>query len=174
MRANSKKNQDGMARKSADTDTSAGLSALQKLRIVIRASQRHSAWIEKQCGVSGAQLWIMQELQDEPGLRVGEIAARLAVHQTTVSNLLDSLQKRGYVIKQRDPGDMRAVKLALSEQGDDLLLLAPKPARGLLPEALRQMDAQGLKQLDEGLQSLLDSIDQIDEGYGLQPLPFNM
>lgn len=32
------------------------LDTLKKLRIVIRAAQRHSTSIEKQCGVSDAQL----------------------------------------------------------------------------------------------------------------------
>jgi DNA-binding MarR family transcriptional regulator len=150
------------------------LDTLKKLRIVIRAAQRHSAWIEKQCGVSGAQLWIMQELQDTPGLRVGEIANRLAIHQTTVSNLLESLEKRQYVVKKRDPKDQRAVQLELSAEGNALLLHAPKPARGLLPEALRHLGERELAMLNEGLQGLLDSIGQMDEAYGMQPLPFSM
>ncbi|MDB5762018.1 MAG: MarR family transcriptional regulator [Herminiimonas sp.] len=150
------------------------LDILKKLRIVIRAAQRHSLWIEKQCGVSGAQLWIMQELHETPGLRVGEIATKLAIHQTTTSNLLDALQKRGYVVKERDQKDQRVVKLALSEEGADVLMRAPKPARGLLPEALRQVDKKRLADLDKGLQGLLDSIDVLDEGFGLQPLPFTM
>ena len=150
------------------------LETLKKLRIVIRAAQRHSAWIEKQCGVSGAQLWIMQELQETPGLRVGEIANRLAIHQTTVSNLLESLERRQYVVKHRDPQDQRAVRLELSPEGRDLLQQAPKPARGLLPEALRQMGEHDLAVLNDGLQGLLDSIGQMDETYGLQPMPFNM
>jgi DNA-binding MarR family transcriptional regulator len=155
----------------------ADLTTLKKLRIVIRAAQRHSAWIEKQCGVSGTQLWIMQELEEAPGLRVGEIASRLAVHQTTVSNLVDALVKRDYLVKSRDPDDQRAVRLKLSEQGEALLAQAPKPARGLLPEALRQLDPAKLAQLDQGLRALLDSIGILDEGYGgygLQPLPFTM
>jgi DNA-binding MarR family transcriptional regulator len=150
------------------------LAVLKKIRIVIRAAQRHSSWIEKQCGVSGAQLWIMQELHDAPGLRVGEIADRLAIHQTTTSNLLDMLQKRGLVLKERDPQDQRAVRLALSRQGAALLREAPKPAQGLLPAALSRLDRQRLAQLDQGLQGLLDSIDGLDEGQGLQPLPFTM
>lgn len=150
------------------------LDTLKKLRIVIRAAQRHSAWIEKQCGVSGAQLWIMQELDETPGLRVGEIAEKLAIHQTTVSNLLDTLEKRGYVAKTRDPTDQRAVKLALSASGTELLAGAPKPARGLLPEALRQLTPEQLTCLNQGLNELLNSIGILDEGYGMQPLPFTM
>lgn len=159
---------------SDDAGGSAHVDALKKLRIVIRAAQRHSAWIEKQCGVSGAQLWILQELHETPGLRVGEIADKLAIHQTTTSNLLDALVKKGHVVKARDPDDQRVVKLELSEQGLTLLQRAPTPARGLLPEALRQMDQQGLQDLNNGLQALLRVIDLVDETYGLQPMPFTM
>jgi DNA-binding MarR family transcriptional regulator len=159
---------------SGATDGPAHLDTLKKLRIVIRAAQRHSAWIEKQCGVSGAQLWMMQELHEAPGLRVGEIASKLAIHQTTASNLLRPLEKLGYVVKARDPADQRAVKLMLSEKGADLLTKAPKPARGLLPESLRQLDEQHLAQLNNGLQGLLNSIGVMDESYGLEPLPFTM
>jgi DNA-binding MarR family transcriptional regulator len=150
------------------------IQALKKLRIVIRAAQRHSAWIEKQCGVSGAQLWVMQELQETPGLRVGEIAERLAIHQTTASNLLDVLVKSGHVVKTRDAADQRVVKLELSDAGTALLAKAPTPARGLLPEALSKLDEESLYSLNEGLQALLDVIDQVDESHGLQPLSFTM
>lgn len=150
------------------------IQALKKLRIVIRAAQRHSAWIEKQCGVSGAQLWVMQELHETPGLRVGEVADKLAIHQTTASNLIDALVKSGRVTKRRDDGDQRVVKLELSPEGAALLAKAPTPARGLLPEALSQMDQAGLEALNGGLQALLAVIEQVDESFALQPLPFSM
>lgn len=157
-----------------ETEQAQRLAILRKLRIVIRSAQRHSSWIEKQCGVNGAQLWIMQELHGTPGLRVGEIAARLAIHQTTTSNLLDELQKKAYVIKQRDANDQRVVRLTLSDTGAQLLARAPQPAQGLLPGALMKMDGDGLLQLDAGLQGLLDSIDMLDEQHGMLPLPFTM
>lgn len=150
------------------------LDVLKKLRVVIRAAQRHSAWVEKQCGISGAQLWVMQEVHDAPGARVGEIASRLAIHQTTMSNLLNALVRQGYVMKSRDDTDQRVVKLALSEEGKRLLEHAPKPARGLLPEALLQMDREALTELNRGLCHLTDSIDSMDEEYSLQPLSFTM
>ncbi|GGC61129.1 MarR family winged helix-turn-helix transcriptional regulator [Undibacterium terreum] len=150
------------------------LEILKKLRVVIRAAQRHSLWIEKQCGVSGAQLWIMQELHENTSLRVGELANKLAIHQTTASNLLDTLEKRGYVVKTRDNKDQRVVKVKLTKEGSGTLMQAPTPARGLLPEALLQMPEEKLSQLDLGLQGLLDSIDVLDEGFGMLPLPFTM
>jgi DNA-binding MarR family transcriptional regulator len=147
---------------------------LKKLRIVIRSAQRHSNWIEKQCGVSGAQLWIMHELHATPGMRVGEIAERLAIHQTTASNLLDELQKKMLAIKTRDTRDQRVVRLTLSDSGRQLLAGAPRPARGLLPCALLQMNGSVLQELDAGLQGLLDSVGLLDEESGMLPLPFTM
>ena len=150
------------------------LDVLKKLRIVFRAAQRHSLWIEKQCGVNGAQLWMMQELLDQPGMRVGELASKLAIHQTTASNLIDVLRKRGYIVKERDASDQRVVNLKLSEEGRRVLQDAPTPARGLLQEAILHLDPETLAQLDAGLQGMLSSIDKLDEGFGMLPLPFMM
>ncbi|PRC91105.1 MarR family winged helix-turn-helix transcriptional regulator [Solimicrobium silvestre] len=156
------------------SDSAARLEILRKLRIIIRAAAKHSSWIDKQCGVNGAQLWIMQELHEAGALRIGELTLKLAVHQTTTSNLVDGLEKRGYVQKMRDPNDQRAVTVTLTAQGSQMLLAAPKPARGLLPEALMQLDRSSLNVLDQGLLGLLESIDILDEELGMLPLPFTM
>ncbi len=163
-----------LAVEESDSDAQARLEILKKMRIVIRAAQQHSLWIEKQCGVNGAQLWLMQELHEEPDSRVGELAKKLAIHQTTASNLLDGLEKRGYVSKMRDPKDQRVVRVSLTEEGMNVFLRSPRPARGLLPEALGQLDTEKIRELNSGLQGLLDSIDALDEGFALLPLPFTM
>ncbi len=150
------------------------VEALQNLRIIIRAAQRHSSWIEKHCGVTGAQLWVMQELYETPGLRVGQIAEKLAIHQTTASNLLDALVKKNCIDKLRDPNDHRVVRLVLSRHGATVLKRGPKPAKGLLPEALRKLDHNQLMKLNKCLRELLGVMDFADDMYAMQPLPFTM
>ena len=116
----------------------------------------------------------MQELQDAGELRVGELTTRLAVHQTTTSNLVDDLDKRGFVSKARSAKDQRVVTVMLTPLGVATLLKAPQPTRGLLPEALRQMPTKRLAALDLSLQDLLASIEILDEEFGMQPLPFTL
>lgn len=164
----------GVQEPAAEAAADYRLDVLKKLRIVFRAAQRHSLWVEKQCGVNGAQLWMMQELFDQPGMRVGELASKLAIHQTTASNLIDALRKRGYVVKERDATDQRVVNLRLSDEGRKVLLDAPSPARGLLQEAILHLDDETLAHLEAGLQGMLSSIDKLDEGFGMLPLPFMM
>lgn len=154
---------------SAARDT---LRVLQKLRIVIRAAQRHSQRVRRTSGVSGAQLWLLQELAEAPGLRVGELATQLAVHQSTVSNLLEKLELRGLVRRQRDSRDHRAVLLYLSRDGERAIRSAPPPLRGVLPEALRSMPLAELEHLEHGLDVLLHHAHDVDPDFAHQPLPF--
>lgn len=149
------------------------LSVLQRFRVLIRTAQRHSQWIERQSGVTGAQLWALQELAEEPGLRVGELAKRMALHQSTASNMIDKLESGGLVSKERTSADQRVVRLALTSTGRELLSRAPSPARGILPEALRLLDEDGLLRLQGELDGLLEQIKDLDEGFGMQPLPFS-
>lgn len=148
------------------------LSVLQRFRVLIRTAQRHSQWIERQSGVTGAQLWAIQELKDQPGLKVGELAKRMALHQSTASNLIDKLESTVLLRKERQASDNRVVRLYLTEAGEALLAQAPSPARGVLPEALRLMDPEALGRLQTDMDALLDQIRHLDEGFGMQPLPF--
>ena len=64
------------------------------------------------------------------------------------------------------------MRLYLTDEGLALLARAPSPARGVLPEALRLMDDEGLASLQSELEKLLRQIKNLDEGFGMQPLPF--
>lgn len=149
------------------------LSVLQRFRVLIRTAQRHSQWVERQSGVTGAQLWALQELAESPGLRVGELARRMALHQSTASNMIDKLETNGLVSKQRTSADQRVVRLSLTPAGQQLLARAPSPARGVLPEALRLLDENSQARLQNELDGLLMQIQNLDEGFGMQPMPFS-
>ncbi|WP_334186341.1 MarR family winged helix-turn-helix transcriptional regulator [Noviherbaspirillum sp.] len=157
-----------------EANIEASVEALKNLRVIIRAAARHSSWIEKHCGVTGAQLWVLQELKEIPGLRVGQIAEKLAIHQATASNLLDALVKKECIDKLRDPNDHRVVRLVLSKKGSNVLKKGPRSARGLLPEALRKLDQDQLFKLNKSLATLIEVMDIKDEMLGMQPLPFTM
>ncbi|MBW7859722.1 MAG: MarR family transcriptional regulator [Rhodocyclaceae bacterium] len=165
-----------MPRKSASSPAgpvgATPLSVLQRFRVLIRTAQRHSQWIERQSGVTGAQLWALQELRDRPGLRVGELANLMALHQSTASNMIDKLESAGLMRKERTSADQRVVRLYLTDSGAELLGRAPSPARGVLPEALRLLSEEDLARLQADLEVLLKQIKGMDEGFGMQPLPF--
>jgi MarR family transcriptional regulator, organic hydroperoxide resistance regulator len=131
------------------------LGVLGKFREVFRAAKVHFGTVHKAVGVSGAQLWALWELHREPGLRVTELASRLSLRQSTVSNLIEQLSKAKHLKRKRNDTDQRVVRLYLTASGRRLVESAPQPARGVLPDALESLDAKTLGHLDVQLRTLL-------------------
>ncbi len=72
-------------------------------------------------GVSAAGLGVLAALDEEDGLRSGEVAVRSWVTPPMVSYLADVLERDGYVIRRKDPHDRRVVHLHLTGKGRDKL-----------------------------------------------------
>lgn len=143
---------------------------LMLFRVVFRSVQKHSAWVEKQCQVSGAQLWVMWELLVSPGLKVGDLSRAMTIHQSTASNLVDKLEKRGLLRRERGGPDQRVVRLYLTPAGLEVVNRAPRPAQGVLMEALNSLPDEVLEGLDKHLTKLVGVLDVKDENAGLEPL----
>jgi DNA-binding MarR family transcriptional regulator len=146
-------------------------AVIQQLRIIFRAVQSHSRLIEKACGVSSAQLWMLHEISTASGIRVSELANVLCIHPSTCSNMLDKLEKKELVYRERSLSDQRAVKLHITEKGESVLLLAPSPPQGKLSETLSRLSNDHLLNLEDGLQVLIEALHFDDEKAGLTPIP---
>jgi DNA-binding MarR family transcriptional regulator len=55
------------------------------------------------------------------GLRIGELADRLSVDDTTATRLVDRLEQLGLAERRSEPGDRRAILVALTPAGDELV-----------------------------------------------------
>lgn len=145
-------------------------AVLRKLRTIFRTIQEHSRWIERQCGVSAAQLWAMWELLAHPGLRVSELSKALSIQQSTASNLLDKLEQKGLIERRRGGPDQRVVRLFLTDKGVGVVERAPQPAQGALMDALHRLPGDALTALDEALARLVSIMHVDDREAGMRPL----
>jgi DNA-binding MarR family transcriptional regulator len=143
---------------------------LRQFRVIFRSVKRHFLAVEKQCGLSGSQLWALAIVHREPGLRVTELAARLSIHQSTASNLVENLSRKGLIERRRNDQDLRVVRLHATPEGAARVGAAPQPLEGLLPDALRHLDAQTLSALHGSMTSLLGVMKVRDESAILSPL----
>jgi DNA-binding MarR family transcriptional regulator len=146
------------------------LDTLGKFRQIFESVRKHFAWVEEHCGISGAQLWALQEIVVHPGLKVTELATRLAVHQSTASNLVDKLIQKELITRMRSTEDLRVVKLFATQQGSEIIGRAPAPAIGVLPDALNSLAPEVLQSLDANLDTLLTVMKVRDISAKTQPL----
>jgi DNA-binding MarR family transcriptional regulator len=146
------------------------LKVLKKFRIIYGSVRQHFREIERTCGVSGSQLWLMQEIAHTPGVGVSELADRLSIHQSTCSQLVEKLVASKLIIKQRSKEDQRRVGLSLSERAAKLIRNAPGPAEGMLPEALRALPAETIQSLNTSLEKVIKQLQISDEKLADKPL----
>src|SRR5690606_3373903 len=79
------------------------------------------------------QLLILGVLASEGPLTASELSGRVSLSAATLSGMLERLEERGLLLRQRDEEDRRRRWLSVSEAGRSLLQTAPP----LLPPALR-------------------------------------
>lgn len=142
---------------------------LRQFRVVFSEVRHHFQEVEKHAGIGGAQVWALSVIQAKPGLGVQELAASMDIHQSTASNLVRQLIKRGLVVSTKSKVDGRAVCLTLEPAGEQMLAQAPGPHEGILPTALAQLPPDQLNSLHDSLSALLTVL-QADETAAGIPL----
>ena len=115
------------------------VEVLEQFRIIVKSVRRHYEHVERRAGLKGAQLWALAQVAENPGVKVGDLARSMAVHQSTASNLLRALERQGLVRRERHAGDQRQVKLFASKKGLKVVKAAPRPLIGVLQQALSEL-----------------------------------
>jgi DNA-binding MarR family transcriptional regulator len=100
---------------------------LISLRRIMQAIDMHSKSLNKNYGITGPQLVILQELSEHEDISVGELAKIVSLGQATVTGVLNRLEKRGFIIRKRSEEDKRRVYIRATEACKELLDEAPTP-----------------------------------------------
>jgi DNA-binding MarR family transcriptional regulator len=131
------------------------LKALQSFRMIFGSARIHDADVRRISGISGSQLWALSEIARSEGVSVNGLSDRMALHQTTASNLVNALVERKLIRRVRDGADQRVVHLHVTADGKRMLLRTPGPYDGLLVDALRHLDSENLERLRGSLDVLV-------------------
>jgi len=139
---------------------------LIKIRKIVRSVDIESKKIEKEYGVSIPQVLCLNFLHDSHNYQStqGEIRKFLSLNSSTVSGIINRLEKKGYLARLPKSGDKRVVNIALTSAGDKLLSTIPSLLHEQLSEKLQKLDDSKLKKVEESLDTLVTllEIEQIE------------
>jgi DNA-binding MarR family transcriptional regulator len=101
----------------------------------------------RSANLTGTQYNVLRILRGaEPGgLACREIGERLISHDPDITRLLDRMEKRGLITRERQKDDRRVVKTRITSQGLGLLKPLDQPMRGLHKRQFGHMAAARLK-----------------------------
>jgi len=110
----------------------------------------------KAAGLTGAQYNVLRILRGaEPeGLACKGIGDRMISHDPDMTRLLDRIEKRGLITRERQTDDRRVVKTRITPQGLSLLKTLDQPVRDLHKLQFRHMSAARLKILFDLLEEV--------------------
>ena len=94
------------------------LGALWELHHGMEAMSRR---MEASLGITGPQRFALRAITLEPGKSAQSLAERLRVHASTVTGVVDRLERKGLAMRVRSEHDRRSLELWPTEAGKALL-----------------------------------------------------
>ncbi len=120
---------------------------LLALRQIIQAIDLYSRKLNKEVGLTGPQLMLMRTLAKSGEITIKQLAQDTQITQATATTILDKLEQRQLIQRQRSQIDKRKVHAHLTESGAHLLEKAP--------QSLQEGFIKEFVQLEEWEKSLL-------------------
>jgi MarR family transcriptional regulator, organic hydroperoxide resistance regulator len=140
----------------ADTgELSAAVDAVRRLVRGLRLAEQRT---RAATGLSAAQLFVLRQLRDADGASLTELAARTLTDRTSVSAVVERLERHGFVRSARDPADRRRTVVSITAGGRRRLSAAPQPPTVQLLAALRRLEPRRRRGLTTHLVALLDAM----------------
>ncbi len=134
---------------------------LIKIRKIVRSVDIESKKIQKEYGVSIPQVLCLNFLHGSPNYlsTQGVIRKFLNLNSSTVSGIINRLEKKGLLARLPKTGDKRVVNIALTSAGDKLLSTIPALLHEQLSERLQKLDDAELKKVEHSLDTLVTLLD---------------
>ena len=125
-------------------------SILRSLRRITRAIDLYSKKLAANHQLTGPQLVCLRVLAQIDQMSPSELSKQISLSQATVTGILDRLERRELLTRQRSSIDKRRVHIKLTPAGQKLVNSAPTP--------LHQRFAQQLAELPKDKQFTIDQV----------------
>jgi DNA-binding MarR family transcriptional regulator len=109
------------------------------------------------------QIWrVLAALREWDGRRMGDLSETTSIEVSTLTRLVDNMEKGGLVERRRDAGDARAVALYVTAAGRRLTRRILPIAERYETVALKGFSAREAATLKKALQRLYDNMDGLE------------
>ncbi|MCA9547098.1 MAG: MarR family transcriptional regulator [Myxococcales bacterium] len=135
---------------------------LGSLRRITRAIDLHSRRLAQACNLTSPQLVCLRYLATEGECTAGALARGVSLSQATITGILDRLEARGLVRRQRSAADRRQVLIELTPPGRRLASEAPSPLQDRFASQLAALPADEQARLDQVLKQVVHMMEADD------------
>ena len=129
------------------------------IRWLIRSVQRDSERAAKQYGLTGAQANALHALSQQGAMNSAQLSRALFVTPANITGIVDRLETKGLVVRQRKPGDRRSVVLSLTDQGKTTAAQMPDPVEARLIEGLSRLSEEEIGYVEQAMDLIFNIVE---------------
>ncbi|NUQ72940.1 MAG: MarR family transcriptional regulator [Polyangiaceae bacterium] len=127
------------------------LDFMRLLWSVDHGLQSLSKRMDARFGVTGPQRLVIRIVGRFPGISPGEVASILKVHKSTLTGVLQRLEKRGLIERESSPDDRRRSLVRLTAAGQKVNTVRAGTVEAALRRAMNRLPISNLAAAEEVL-----------------------
>ncbi len=128
----------------------------------IRRKGREILW---DFNITGPQFIALQILINDGELTVGELSQKMSLACSTITDLVDRMEKSGLVVRKKDEKDKRIVRIEVLPVGYEVVNKVVEKRRKFLAGKLENFKEEEMKFLSESLEALYIAIKKENEEW---------
>ncbi len=132
------------------------------IRRLMQAGEHYTKELNKIYNVSAAQINCLLALHENGPLPPSQIAKHVMVNSSTITGIIDRLEKKDLVKRLRISKDRRVITVELTKNGKILAENAPPPIQQKIIDGLNQLSPSEIEQTSLTLKRLTDMLDVQD------------
>lgn len=148
------------------TDSQRILDSIRRLVRLLRLTDRA---MQSDVGLSGAQLFVLHELEKASAMSLSELAEKTRTDQSSVSVVVSRLVEGGYIMRERDRRDARRLVLTLTKTGRSVAEESPPVAQEKILEILDRMQPAERRRFADFFSRM---IEELGAARGAAPMMF--
>jgi len=137
--------------------------AIRQLEVVGGQAEEFVATVARRHGLSHAALNALAVIEGGGGpIPTGEISARMHITTGTMTSVLDTLERNGYIKRIADPNDRRRVLVDITPDAQAVLDKMLPEVQHVIAAAMANID-------DDALQAFLDALADVSAAIAADP-----
>lgn len=141
---------------------------LRSLRRIMRATDVQSRKLMAEYQITGPQLICLQALLEDGPSTTSALAKLVHLANSTVVGILDRLEAKGRLVRERSTKDRRVVLVYITDEGRDLLSRAPSPLQDRLAQGLSGFSDKEQIAMAQSVERIVELLEV--EDFGAAPL----
>lgn len=121
-------------------------------------SRRATKELARQHGLTGPQVTVLKILEGVGALSLSELGERMSAKSSTITGIVDRMERDGLVERRRSTHDRRVVHLEATTRGEAIAAAVPVRAMEIFGGAMRALSSEDRAELTRILGLLAESV----------------